>query len=138
MRWLSDEAIKTRYHEGWTRLRCKVTGFPQVSSFVFARERSLVGPFHDRWLANRTPPSPRLHGLRNENAKVITIALGPLQRLIALCAISLVTNFPTIHGRLVANVRAFLLCSLFPSFKLTDGPTGICYEIGAPSLFQTA
>jgi hypothetical protein len=33
--------------------------------------------------------------------------------------LSLVTNFPTIHCRLLANVRTFILCSLFSS--LTDG-----------------
>jgi len=79
-------------------------------------------------------------GCATKNAKVITIALGALQRLITLRAVSLsaiptviqtmndcmsqgvdiqlkilqtllslITNFPTIHGRLLANVRASVL-----------------------------
>jgi Guanine nucleotide exchange factor in Golgi transport N-terminal len=45
----------------------------------------------------------------------------------------LITDFPTIHGRLLANVRAFVLCSLFSSptdglalllrFRLHEPPT---------------
>jgi hypothetical protein len=81
-------------------------------------------------------------GCATKNAKVIMIALGSLQRLIALRAVSLsaipaiiqtmndcmsqgvdiqlrilqtllslITNFPTIHGRLLANVRAYVLYS---------------------------
>ena len=104
-------------------------------------------------------------GCATKNAKVITIALGSLQRLIALRAVSLatiptiiqtmndcmsqgvdiqlkilqtllslITNFPAIHGRLLANVRAFVLRSLFSS--LTDLPADIRCEIGPPSLFQ--
>jgi Dimerisation and cyclophilin-binding domain of Mon2 len=110
---------------------------------------------------------PVFMGCATKNVKVITIALGSLQRLIALRAVSLsaipaiiqtmndcisqgvdiqlkilqtllslITNFPTIHGRLLANVRAFVLCSYF--FSLTDGPTGIRREIGPPSVFQAA
>jgi hypothetical protein len=45
----------------------------------------------------------------------VDIQLKILQTLL-----SLVTNFPTIHNRLPANVRAFVLRSLFSS--LTDGP----------------
>jgi len=87
---------------------------------------------------------PVFMGCATKNVKVITIALGSLQRLIALRAVSLsaipaiiqtmndcisqgvdiqlkilqtllslITNFPTIHGRLLANVRAFVLA---PSF----------------------
>ncbi|KAI0274262.1 hypothetical protein BGY98DRAFT_994931 [Russula aff. rugulosa BPL654] len=33
--------------------------------------------------------------------------------------LSLVTNFPTVHSKLLVNVHAFVLCSLFSS--LTDG-----------------
>ncbi|KAF8501757.1 hypothetical protein F5888DRAFT_1267315 [Russula emetica] len=111
---------------------------------------------------------PVLMGCATKNAKVVTIALGSLQRLIALAALRtislsaipaiiqtmndcmsqgvdiqlkipqtllfLITNFLTIHGRLLANVRAFVLCSLFSS--LTEGPAGICCEIGPPSVFQ--
>jgi hypothetical protein len=110
---------------------------------------------------------PVFMGCATKNVKVITIALGSLQRLIALRAVSLsaipaiiqtmndcmsqgvdiqlkilqtllslITNFPTIHGRLLADVRAFVLCPLFSS--LTDEPTGIRCEIGPPSVFQVA
>ena len=79
-------------------------------------------------------------GCATKNAKVITIALAALQRLISLRAVSLsavptiiqtmndcmsqgvdiqlkilqtllslITNFPAVHGRLLANVRGFLL-----------------------------
>ena len=82
-------------------------------------------------------------GCATKNVKVITIALGSLQRFIALRAVSLsaipaiiqtmndcmsqgvdiqlkilqtllslITNFPAIHGRLLANVRTFILCYL--------------------------
>jgi hypothetical protein len=61
----------------------------------------------------------------------VDIQLKILQTLL-----SLITNFPTIHGRLLANVRTFVLCPLFSS--LTDGPTGIRCEIGPPSVFQAA
>jgi hypothetical protein len=108
---------------------------------------------------------PVFMGCATKNAKVITISLGSLQRLIALRAVSLstipaiiqtmndcmsqgvdiqlkilqtllslITNFPTIHGRLLANVRAFVMYSLFPS--LTDLPTAIPCEIGPPPVFQ--
>jgi hypothetical protein len=110
---------------------------------------------------------PVFMGCATKNVKVITIALGSLQRLIALRAVSLsaipaiiqtmndcisqgvdiqlkilqtllslITNFPAIHGRLLANVRAFVLCSL--SSSLTDGLIGIHCEIGPPSVFQAA
>jgi len=110
---------------------------------------------------------PVFMGCATKNAKVITIALSSLQRLIALRAVSLsaipaviqtmndcmsqgvdiqlkilqtllslITNFPTIHGRLLANVRAFVLCSHFSS--LTNWPTAIRCEIGPPSVFQAA
>ena len=110
---------------------------------------------------------PVFMGCAMKNAKVITIALGSLQRLIALRAVSLsaipaiirtmndcmsqgvdiqlkilqtllslITNFPAIHGRLLANVRAFVLCLCFIFSSLMDGPTGICCEIGPPSVFQ--
>jgi hypothetical protein len=56
----------------------------------------------------------------------VDIQLKDLQTVTLL---SLVTNLPTIHSRLLANVRAFALCSLFAS--LTDhGWTG------PPSAFQ--
>ena len=47
--------------------------------------------------------------------------------------LSLITNFPAIHGRL-ANVRAFVLRSLFSS--LTDLSADMRHEIGPASLFQ--
>jgi hypothetical protein len=94
-------------------------------------------------------------GCATKNAKVITIALGSLQRLIAMRAVSLsaiptiiqtmndcisqgvdiqlkilqtllslITNFPTIHDRLLADVRAFVLCSLIYFLNgWTDGYT---------------
>jgi hypothetical protein len=121
------------------RLRCNVIGscgystvlYHRQKSFGYACERSRVGLYHDRWLPHRTPPSPVFMGCATKNAKVITIALSSLQRLIALHAVSLsaipaviqtmndymsqgvdiqiqlkilqtllslVTNFPTIHG----------------------------------------
>jgi hypothetical protein len=46
--------------------------------------------------------------------QVVDIQLKIFQTLL-----SIVTNFPTIHGKLLVNVRAFVLCSLFSS--LTDG-----------------
>jgi hypothetical protein len=101
-------------------------------------------------------------GCATKNAKVISIALGSLQRLIALRAVSLsaipaiiqtmndcmsqgvdiqlkilqtllslITNFPTIHGRLLADVRASA-CTLF---ALTDERIGICCETGTSPLF---
>jgi len=79
---------------------------------------------------------PVFMGCATKNTKVITIALGSLQRLISLRAVSLsavpaiiqtmndcisqgvdiqlkilqtllslITNFPAVHGRLLANVR---------------------------------
>ena len=51
----------------------------------------------------------------------VDIQLKILQTLL-----SLITNFPTIHGRLLADVRGFVLCFLFSS--LTDGPTA--YAVG--------
>jgi len=92
-------------------------------------------------------------GCATKNAKVITIALGSLQRLISLRAVSLsavpatiqtmndcmsqgvdiqlkilqtllslITNFPAVHGRLLANVRtpvSFSCCA--PLLYLVDG-----------------
>ena len=90
---------------------------------------------------------------------VFIISLGPLQRLIALRAVSLpvilaimiqttnngtqgvgiqlktlqtllslTADFPIIHGRLLENVRAFILCFLFASL-----PTGMrrkaCFKV---------
>jgi hypothetical protein len=43
----------------------------------------------------------------------VDIQLKILQTLL-----SLITNFPTIHGRLLADVRAFVLCSLFSSLTV--------------------
>ena len=87
-------------------------------------------------------------GCATKNAKVITIALGSLQRLISLRTVSLsavpatiqtmndcmsqgvdiqlkilqtllslITNFPAVHGRLLANVRTSvsLSCCALPS-----------------------
>jgi len=110
---------------------------------------------------------PVFMGCATKNVKVITIALGSLQRLIALRAVSLsaipniiqtmndcisqgvdiqlkilqtllslITNFPTIHGRLLANVRAFVLWSIFSSSM--DGLMGTRCEIGSSSVFQAA
>jgi hypothetical protein len=42
------------------------------------------------------------------------IVVAPICRHTAQALLSLATNFPTIHSRLLANVRAFSLCSLFP------------------------
>jgi hypothetical protein len=97
------------------------------------------------------------HGRRNEvtkNARIVVIALGSLQRLIALRAVSLSAILATIQTmndcmsqgvdiqlrfssppsppfttKLLASVRAFVLSS-----SLTDGLTGIRCEIG----FQAA
>jgi hypothetical protein len=53
----------------------------------------------------------------------VDIQLKILQTLL-----SIITNFPTIHGRLLANVRAFILCSLFSS--LTEGPALLlCFNL---------
>ncbi|KAI9452204.1 hypothetical protein F5148DRAFT_1237059 [Russula earlei] len=99
-------------------------------------------------------------GCATKNAKVITIALGALQRLIVLRAVSLsvipaiiqtmndcmsqgvdiqlkilqtllslITNFPAIHGRLLAN--ALLLC-----FKLHDSRTAVVSSTAAATLRQ--
>ncbi|KAI9435094.1 hypothetical protein H4582DRAFT_1817945 [Lactarius indigo] len=99
-------------------------------------------------------------GCATKNAKVITIALGSLQRLIALRAISLsslpaviqtisdcmtqgvdiqlkilqtllslITNFPAIHGRLLAD--ALLLC-----FKLHESRTAVVSSTAAATLRQ--
>ncbi len=103
---------------------------------------------------------PVFMGCATKNAKVITIALGSLQRLIALRAVSLsaipaiiqtmndcmsqgvdiqlkilqtllslITNFPTIHGRLLAN--ALLLC-----FKLHESRTAVVSSTAAATLRQ--
>jgi hypothetical protein len=48
-----------------------------------------IRAIYDRWLEYRTPPPHRLHGLRSEKCKAITIALGSLQRLVAMRAVSL-------------------------------------------------
>ncbi|KAH9169937.1 hypothetical protein EDB89DRAFT_1853941 [Lactarius sanguifluus] len=99
-------------------------------------------------------------GCATKNAKVITISLGSLQRLIALRAISLsslpaviqtindcmtqgvdiqlkilqtllslITNFPAIHGRLLAD--ALLLC-----FKLHESRTAVVSSTAAATLRQ--
>jgi hypothetical protein len=47
-----------------------------------------------------------------------------------------ITNFPTIHNKLLENICAFVMCSHFSS--LTNGPTGIHYEIGPSFVFQAA
>ncbi|KAF8500785.1 hypothetical protein F5888DRAFT_1793216 [Russula emetica] len=97
-------------------------------------------------------------GCATENSKVVTIALGSLQRLIALRAVtvslsavtqtmndgmsqgvdiqlkilqtllSLITDLPTIHGRLLAN----------PSFcfKLHESRTAVASSTAAPTLRQ--
>ena len=57
-----------------------------------------------------------------------------IQLKILQIVLSLITNFLTIHGRLLENVRAFVLCSIFSS--LTNGPTTIRCEIGPPLFFK--
>ncbi|KAI0260889.1 hypothetical protein BGY98DRAFT_1116908, partial [Russula aff. rugulosa BPL654] len=96
-------------------------------------------------------PSSRhgLHELPNENAKVISIALSSIQRLIALCAVSLsaipaiiqtindhmsqgvdiqlkilqilslITNSATIHGRLLANSHPRDAFDVFENLSLS-------------------
>ena len=94
-----------------------------------------------------------LMGGTTENAKVVAIALGSHQRLIALRAVSLsaipaiiqtmndfmsqgvdiqlrvlqilLSLITTIHDKILASVCAFVLSS-----SLTDGLRGICCEIG--------
>ncbi|KAH9955055.1 hypothetical protein BC827DRAFT_1262095 [Russula dissimulans] len=81
-------------------------------------------------------------GCTTKNAKVITIALGALQRLITPRAVSLstiptilqtllslITNFPAIHGRLLAN--ALLLC-----FKPHESRTAVVSSTAAETLRQ--
>ena len=94
-------------------------------------------------------------GCATKNAKVITIALGSLQRLISLRAVSLsavpaiiqtmndcmsqgvdiqlkilqtllslITNFPAVHGRLLANVRTSNLLSFCAPRFLPPCPNG--------------
>ncbi|KAH9049815.1 hypothetical protein EDB83DRAFT_2543167 [Lactarius deliciosus] len=103
---------------------------------------------------------PVFMGCATKNAKVITISLGSLQRLITLRAISLsslpaviqtindcmtqgvdiqlkilqtllslITNFPAIHGRLLAD--ALLLC-----FKLHESRTAVVSSTAAATLRQ--
>ncbi|KAH9018594.1 guanine nucleotide exchange factor in Golgi transport N-terminal-domain-containing protein [Lactarius pseudohatsudake] len=103
---------------------------------------------------------PVFMGCATKNAKVITISLGSLQRLIALRAISLsslpaviqtindcmtqgvdiqlkilqtllslITNFPAIQGRLLAD--ALLLC-----FKLHESRTAVVSSTAAATLRQ--
>ncbi|KAI0300723.1 hypothetical protein B0F90DRAFT_1722805 [Multifurca ochricompacta] len=103
---------------------------------------------------------PVFMGCATKNAKVITIALGSLQRLITLRAVSLsaiptiiqtmndcmsqgvdiqlkilqtllslITNFPAIHGRLLAN--SLLLC-----FKLHESRTAVVSSTAAATLRQ--
>jgi len=90
-----------------------------------------------------------------KNAKVITIARGPFQRLIFLRAVSLsavaaiirtmndcmsqgvdiqlkilqvllsvITNFPAVHGRLLANVRTSISFSCYAPPSLVPCPDG--------------
>jgi Dimerisation and cyclophilin-binding domain of Mon2 len=101
-------------------------------------------------------------GCATKNVKVITIALGSLQRLIALRAVSLsaipaiiqtmndcmsqgvdiqlkilqtllslITNFPTIHGGLLADVRVLW-------FSILDQRTEMCYALGPAFVLQVA
>jgi hypothetical protein len=58
-------------------------------------------------------------GCSMKNAKVITVALDSrisqgvdIQLKILQTLLSLITDFPAIHGRLLANVRVFILCFL--------------------------
>ncbi|TFY73222.1 hypothetical protein EWM64_g10790, partial [Hericium alpestre] len=103
---------------------------------------------------------PVFMGCATKNAKVIGIALGPLQRLIALHAVplsavpaiistmgdcmsqgvdiqlkllqtllSLITNFPDVHGRLLGD--ALLLC-----FKLQESRIAVVSSTAAATLRQ--
>jgi hypothetical protein len=66
------------------------------------------------------PLRPVFMGCSTKNAKVTTVALDSrisqgvdIQLKILQTLLSLITDFPAIHGRLLANVRAFIMCFLF-------------------------
>ncbi|KAI5999270.1 hypothetical protein EDD15DRAFT_2508632 [Pisolithus albus] len=84
---------------------------------------------------------PVFMGCATKNAKVVAISLGSLQRLIALKAVpkaalrilqtlvSLITNFPSVHGDLLGE--ALLLC-----FKLQDSRIAVVSSTAAATLRQ--
>ncbi|KAF8495977.1 hypothetical protein F5888DRAFT_515535 [Russula emetica] len=77
------------------------------------------------WLAHRIHPSPRLHRLRNEKCQSRHHCHRLPQRLIILFSSP---SSPTSSLFTAANVRAFVLCSLFSSF--TDGPALLlCFKL---------
>ncbi|KAH9933694.1 hypothetical protein B0H21DRAFT_699431 [Amylocystis lapponica] len=104
--------------------------------------------------------APGVHGMRDEEAKVVAISLGSLQRLIALKAVpqsavpvivstmgdcmnqgvdiqlrilqtllSLITNFPAVHGELLGD--SLLLC-----FRLQESRIAVVSSTAAATLRQ--